>query len=89
MSPEVTRAERSSTLDAEIEYYVAHGWRLRSKTPSDALLVKGEPVSHWVHLFFTIATLGLWLLVWIPLTILGGEKQKRIMIDEQGRVTSY
>jgi hypothetical protein len=84
----VTRAVRNQTLEAEIRYSESHGWRVREKTPSDAHLVRGEPVAHWVHLFFTIATVGLWLLVWIPLTVLGGEKHRYISVGEDGRVTS-
>lgn len=88
MPPAITLTERSNTLVAEIEFYGTKGWRLRSKTASEAHLVRGEPVNHFVHLFFTITTLGLWLLVWIPLIILGGERHKYVSVDEQGRVTS-
>jgi hypothetical protein len=88
MEPLVTRADRKQTLDAEVGYFVSQGWRLRSATPSEAHLVKGEPVRHAVHVFFAIATLGLWLIVYIPLLIFGGEKHKLISVDEQGRVSS-
>lgn len=84
----ITRADRTHTLDAEIQYHGSNGWRLRSKTASEAHLVKGEPVSHFLHLFFAIATLGLWLLVWIPLIVFGGERHKYVSVDEHGRVTS-
>jgi hypothetical protein len=84
----VSRLERTRTLDAEIRYAESRGWRLREKTPADAHLVKGDPVAHWVHLFFTIATAGLWLLVWIPLAVLGGEKHRYLTVGEDGRVTS-
>ena len=88
MEQVITRAERTQTLDGEIEYFLSHGWRLRSKTPTDAVLVKGEPINHGVHIFFSIVTLGLWLLVYVPLLIFGGEKHKRLSVDESGRVTS-
>jgi hypothetical protein len=83
----ITRNERTQTLEAEIKYSEGHGWRVREKTPADAHLVRGEPVAHWVHLFFTVATLGLWLLVWIPLMILGGEKHRYISVGDDGRVS--
>jgi hypothetical protein len=88
MDPSITRAERTNTLDAEIEYHGSHGWRLRAKTASEAHLVKGEPISHFLHLFFAIATLGLWLLVWIPLIVFRGERHKRVSVDARGGVTS-
>ncbi len=84
----ITRSDRTQTLDAEIQYHGSNGWRLRTKTASEAHLVKGEPVSHFLHLFFAIATLGLWLVVWIPLIVFGGERHKYVSVDEQGRVTS-
>ena len=88
MEQSVTRAERANTLDAEIQYHASEGWRLRSKTASEAHLVKGKPVSHFLHLFFAIVTLGLWLLVWIPLIVFGGERHKYVTVDERGGVTS-
>ena len=84
----LARADSSRDLDGEVGYYLGHGWKLRSRTPTEAHLVRGEPVAHGVHVFFTIATVGLWLLVYVPLLILGGEKHKLISIDELGRATS-
>jgi len=88
MAQSITRAERAQTLDAEVQYHGSTGWRLRSQTASEAHLVKGKPVSHFLHLFFAIATLGLWLIVWIPLIVFGGERHKYVSVDEQGGVTS-
>jgi hypothetical protein len=87
VEPLITRADRAQTLQAEADYFVAKGWRVRSITPTEAELVKGAPISHGLHIFFSIATVGLWLLVYIPLLIFGGEKHKHMSVDEQGRVT--
>jgi hypothetical protein len=87
MEPLITRTDRSQTLEGEIGYFVARGWRLRSKNPAEAELVKGEPISHGIHIFFSIVTVGLWLLVYIPLLIFGGEKHKHISVDEKGHVS--
>jgi hypothetical protein len=38
--------------------------------------------------FFSIVTLGLWLIVYIPLLIFGGEKHMLISIDEKGVLTA-
>lgn len=88
MEPPITRSDRTNTLDAEIAYHGTHGWRLRSKTATEAHLVKGEPISHFLHLFFAIVTLGLWLLVWIPLIVFRGERHKHVSVDARGGVTS-
>ncbi len=84
----LSRTDLIRTLDGEVQYFVSHGWRVRSRTPMGAELVKGEPISHGLHLFFSIATLGLWLIVYIPLLIFGGEKHKLISVDAKGTVTS-
>jgi hypothetical protein len=87
VEPLITRADRAHTLEAEAAYFVAKGWRVRTITTTQAELVKGEPVSHGLHIFFSIATVGLWLLVYVPLLVFGGEKHKHISVDEHGRVT--
>ena len=86
MESSITRSDRADTLEAEIAYWEPKGWRVRSKDPAEAELVKGAPISHGIHIFFSIATVGLWLLVYIPLLIFGGEKHKHIAVDERGRV---
>jgi hypothetical protein len=87
VEPLITRADRAHTLEAEAGYFVAKGWRVRTITTTHAELVKGEPISHGLHIFFSIATVGLWLLVYVPLLVFGGEKHKHISVDEHGRVT--
>jgi hypothetical protein len=88
VEPLLSRTDLTQTLDAEVQHWVSRGWRLRSRTPREAHVVKGERISHGVHVFFSIVTLGLWLIVYIPLLIFGGEKHKLISIDEKGVVTS-
>jgi hypothetical protein len=88
VEPQITRADRAQTLEAEAGYFVSKGWRVRSIRPTEAELVKGEPINHGIHIFFSIATVGLWLLVYVPLLVFGGEKHMRITVDERGRVTT-
>jgi hypothetical protein len=87
VDPLITRADRYRTLESEAAYFVSQGWRLHAITPTEAELVKGAPISHGIHIFFSIATVGLWLIVYIPLLIFGGEKHKHMSIDELGRIT--
>jgi hypothetical protein len=37
------------------------------------VMVTKPGVNHLLHLILRILTAGLWLLVWIPLTLFGGE----------------
>lgn len=83
-----TPDERKAILDAAVANTVSGGWRVESRTDFQAVLVKGKNHSHLLHLILTILTLGLWLLVWIPLGIFGGEKRATMTVDAAGRVTT-
>ena len=51
-----------------------------------AVLVRGKKVNHILHLFLSIFTLGLWAIVWVILTLTGGEKRQVITVDDYGNV---
>jgi len=80
-----TDDERKATLQTAIGQQVRMGWRVESQTDFQAILAKGKNHSHVLHLILTLVTLGLWLLVWIPLSIFGGEKRAVLTVNEQGR----
>jgi hypothetical protein len=65
---------------------VATGYRVESQTDMQAVLVKGKKPNHILHLILTLVTAGLWLLVWIPLAIFGGEKRTVLTVDDYGTV---
>jgi hypothetical protein len=78
--------ERRSILQGVLRSDTQNGWQVISQTDTTAQLKKGKHTSHLLHLILTIVTLGLWLLVWIPLAIFGGEKQRYVQVDEWGNV---
>lgn len=78
--------ERRARLDAAVANTVSGGWRVESRTDYQAVLVRGKNHSHLLHLVLTLVTLGLWLLVWIPLAIFGGEKRATMSVDAAGMV---
>lgn len=80
--------ERKAILDAAVANTVSGGWRVESRTDFQAVLVKGKNHSHVLHLILTLITLGLWLLVWIPLAVFGGEKRAVLTVDADGRVAT-
>ena len=49
-----------------------------------AVIVRGRPVNHLLHLVLTLVTMGLWVPIWLALTIFGGEKRYSISVDEYG-----
>jgi hypothetical protein len=47
-------------------------------------MAKGHRPNHILHLILTLITLGIWLIVWILVVALGGEKRKVVSVDEYG-----
>ena len=81
-----TPDERKEILSQMIANQLARsGYRIESRSDFDAVLVRGKPVNHVLHLLLTIFTLGLWIFVWIVLAIIGGEKREMVSVDEFGR----
>ena len=78
--------ERKALLARAVADRVHMGWRVESQTDYQATMAKGKNHSHGIHLFLTIVTACLWLLVWIPLAVFGGEKRAVLSIDESGRL---
>lgn len=62
------------------------GYRVESQTETDATLVKGKNTSHGLHLFLSIITGGLWLLVWPVIWFLNREKRVFLSVDEYGAI---
>lgn len=82
----VSAEQRRQLTDAAVNEFVSHGWRVESRSEYQAVFAKGHRHSHGLHLFLTIITLGLWgLFVWLPLSILGGEKRRIVSVDEYGQ----
>ena len=50
------------------------------------MLVQGKPVNHVLHAILTIFTCALWGIVWIVLSLTGGEKRYQLIVDEYGNV---
>ena len=78
--------ERKTALAQHVQHEVAKGGRVESQNDTMAVIVYGSPVNNVVHLILTLITAGLWLLIWIPVAIFGGEKRKMLVVDEFGNV---
>ena len=50
----------------------------------NAVLVRGSPVNHVLHLILTILTCGVWAIVWIVLAVTQKEKLSMVTVDEFG-----
>lgn len=88
VSPTVLTAEqKAEILSREINGMASKGWHLVSQTSSQASFEKGKNTSHGLHIFLSIITLGLWLIVWLLLAIFAGRKTCLINVDDYGNIT--
>lgn len=84
----VTPEERKSRLALAVRQEVAGGGRVESQTDYTAIVRHGKPVNHILHLILTLVTAGLWVFVWIILSIVtaSGRKAVALTVDEYGQV---
>ncbi len=82
ISPE----QRQSLLAQAVTREVAAGGRVESQSPTQAIIVKGKPVNHTLHLILTLVTLLFWSWVWLILAIVGGETRIILTVDDYGNV---
>jgi hypothetical protein len=83
-----TADERKAQLDAHLAALAGQGWRIENRSDFQATIAKGHRTNHILHLILTIVTLGLWLIVWILMAIIGGEKRRLASVDPYGNFTT-
>jgi hypothetical protein len=76
--------ERKELLARTLTAQIASGARVESQSDFQAVVVKGKPVNHVLHLIITLVTIFTWSPVWIGLAIFGGEKRSMLVVDEYG-----
>ena len=79
-----TMEERAEALGRLVATQVARGRRVESQTNVNAVLVRGKPVNHILHLLLCVPTVGFWVLIWIGLVAFGGERREMVTVDEWG-----
>ena len=82
----LTPEQRKATLDQRLRAEEAQGWRVETRSETQASLARGKPLNTKLHLILTICTVGIWGIVWFALWITGGEKHRTITVDEYGSV---
>ena len=87
-SSETSPQARAAVLDTEVAGWIRKGWRVESKSDFQAVMVTGRPVNHLLHLIISLLTSGLWLIVWLILTLTGGEDRELVQVDAYGNITS-
>ena len=82
----VSPERRRELLSQAVQAQVVKGGRIESRGETDATVVFGHRVNHILHLILSIVTLGVWVVVWIIISLTGGEKRTLIAVDEFGAV---
>lgn len=78
--------QRRAALEAAIQDAARAGWRVESRSDTQATIAKGKRPSHVLHLLLSIITLGIWLIVWLVVLLFGGEKRRLITVSEDGSI---
>ena len=78
--------EREELLNGAIARQQRAGWRLTARSRFQAVFVKGRRANHKMHLVLTLVTLGLWAVVWLAVSIFGGEKRQVVTVDDNGQI---
>ncbi|MEV7729958.1 hypothetical protein AB0P15_35385 [Streptomyces sp. NPDC087917] len=78
-------AERAAILDWAIAQYEHHGWRLRSRSPGQVVMVRPKDVNHALHAILTVFT-WFWALVWITFAVTRTTERVALSVEPDGRV---
>lgn len=79
--------ERRERLATEVSRLLAMGnRRIESYSDLSAVIVIGKPVNHLLHLVATVITFGVWSLVWLIISLTGGEKRELVRVNESGEI---
>jgi hypothetical protein len=79
--------QRRQLMDTAVNEWAREGWRVESRSEFQAVFAKGHRPNHILHLLLSIVTVGLWIPVWICLSVFSGEKRKVVSVDEYGNRT--
>lgn len=82
----ISEERRTVILDWTVNEYVAQGWRLESRSPTQAVMARGEPVNHVLHAILTLLSCFLWGIVWIALAASNKRERVSLTVDQQGHV---
>ncbi|MDI3312947.1 MAG: hypothetical protein QJR12_01265 [Mycobacterium sp.] len=80
--------QRSEILDQQLMAMASHGGRVMSRADTWAVVARGRPVNHVLHLLLSLVTCSLWVPVWLLMTAFAGQRQRIVRVDEYGNVSS-
>lgn len=81
--------ERTRNLQNYLTAYLAtRQTRIESVTEYSAVVVTGQKVNHVLHLLISLLLCGIWLPIWLLISLTGGEKRIFVSVDECGNTTA-
>ncbi|MFH9198827.1 hypothetical protein ACH4KO_22305 [Streptomyces anulatus] len=81
-------AQRALILDWIVSRRIASGWRVESRSASQVVLVRGQPVNHVLHAFLTVFSCLVWGIVWAVVALVNRVERVALTVDAQGRVVA-
>ncbi|PCG87682.1 hypothetical protein CIB93_01115 [Streptomyces sp. WZ.A104] len=79
-------AQRALILDWVVSRRIAGGWRVESRSGSQVVLVRGQPVNHVLHAILTVFSCLVWGLVWAGVSLVNRVERVALTVDAQGRI---
>ena len=86
-TPTVSPEGRQAILAGAVAFEVRqHGAVVLGGTPYIVTLEYGSRPDHILHLLLSIVTCGVWLLIWMLLTMTNPPARRNLRVDEYGRL---
>lgn len=82
----VSEERRQLALDWAVNQRISSGWRVESRSETQAVMVRGVPTNHTLHLILTLVTCLLWGIVWAILSATNRVERVALTVDAQGSV---
>lgn len=80
---------QQQALAGAVEWHVRRGWRVESAPmPGQVVVVMGKRPNHILHLLLSVATFGLWLPVWLLISISSKETRAVLTAHPDGSVSN-
>ncbi|WP_299530575.1 hypothetical protein [uncultured Streptomyces sp.] len=80
--------QRGLILDWVVNQRIAEGWRVESRSGTQAVLVRGYRVNHVLHAFLTVFSCFVWGAVWIGLALTSKVERVALTVDVQGHIVT-
>ncbi|MFE6668534.1 hypothetical protein ACFVFH_33860 [Streptomyces sp. NPDC057697] len=82
------QTQRVLILDWAVSQRIASGWRVESRSGTQAVMVRGHPPNHVLHAVLTAFTCFLWGAVWLVLSVTNKVERVSLTVDARGDIVA-